>query len=422
MSIDVVICGAGVAGLACARALGDLGLRVLVLDRRAEPAEVPKGEVLQPESVRILDRFGALAALRGHAAAPADRLAIRDPHGRPLLELDYTTLPGDYRQILCAAYTDVLRAIEGVLDGQVEVRRGVRVDGLLRDDDGRICGVRITDGGVPAGIRARLVVAADGQSSRLREAAGLPVRRRAYPHRLLALEVRGVEVGPEVSAYRADRGLRLVYPLPGGRCRLYVQVRPDELRGTGPDGLTAWADEVLAEVPALAPIAGAVHAQLRRRQILAIYRLRAPRLATAGLALVGEAAHAVHPMAAQGVNSSLADAETLASVLAAGGGTEPAAVDRALRRYAAQRRRRLDHISTVSHNAARMLTSLTGPARLLSQRMMRHTAANPRLLRVTAGNLSGIAVRPLNALDRIYQLGLLPDRAAAPASTGEAIR
>ncbi|WP_255358560.1 NAD(P)/FAD-dependent oxidoreductase [Micromonospora sp. M42] len=68
-----------------------------------------------------------------------------------------------------------------------------------------------------------------------------------------------------------------------------------------------------------------------------------------GLALAGEAAHAVHPMAAQGVNSSLGDAETLAACLAAeGGAPEPAAVDRALLAFQAARRPRLDHVATVS--------------------------------------------------------------------------
>jgi 2-polyprenyl-6-methoxyphenol hydroxylase-like FAD-dependent oxidoreductase len=112
-------------------------------------------------------------------------------------------------------------------------------------------------------------------------------------------------------------------------------------------------------------------------------------------------------MAAQGVNSSLADAEALAAALAA----EPA-VDDALAAYEAVRRPRLDHIATISHNATRMITALSGAPKFLGARMMRRTAANPRLLRQTAGNLSGTDVRPLTFVDRLYQLGLLVDRHA----------
>jgi len=425
-AVDVVVAGAGAGGLAAARALADGGRRVLVLDSRRTPVPTAKGEILQPESVRVLDRWGVLDALRSTGARPVDRLAIRDPHGRSLLSIDYGVLPDPHRQIVCAEYADLCHVIAAAVPPTVEIMRGVRVTDALRDGDGRVCGVRTVGHGDAGGteIRAGLVVAADGMSSPLRRAAGIEVDRREYPHRLLAFdlgaEVGGVDVADELSAYRTARGLCLVYPLPRARCRLYVQVRPDEFRSGGMTDLPGWCDRLLADVPALGPLLGgplaaAVRAGPHRRQLFAVYRLRARRLSVPGLALVGESAHAVHPMAAQGVNSSLTDAMTLAEAVAA----EPE-VDRALEVYHATRRPRLDHIATVSHNAARMITSTSGPAKLLGGRMMRRTAANPRLLRRTAGNLSGTDVRPLTFVDRLYQLGLLVDRHAQTLTPSEA--
>jgi 2-polyprenyl-6-methoxyphenol hydroxylase-like FAD-dependent oxidoreductase len=419
MRPDVVVAGAGAGGLATARALSGLGLRVLVLDRQRAPAPVAKGEILQPETARILDSWDALDALRATGARPVSRLAIRGPEGQPLLSIDYGMLPGPYRQILCAEYADLQRVLAGTLADDVEIRRGVRVADALRDGDGRVVGVALAGDGDEPEIRARLVVAADGMSSRLRKAAGVVADRKEYPHRLLAFDVAGVQVADEVSAYRTARGLCLVYPLPRGRCRLYVQVRPDELRGEGRASLTgSWCDLLLADVPAIRPLEAAIRASLHTRQLLAVYRLRAQQLSVPGLALVGEAAHAVHPMAAQGINSSLADAEALGTAVAAHGGQDADAVDQALRAYHAARRTRLDHIATVSHNASRMITSVSGLPKVLGARMMRRTAANPRLLALTAGNLSGTSVRPLTLVDRLYQMGLLADRHAhaAPAT------
>lgn len=416
MTVDVVVCGAGVGGLACARALGALGLSVVVLDRRTAPATVAKGELLQPEAVGILAGWGLLPSLLATAAVPVGRLTMRDPAGAPVLDLDYDVLPGPYRQILCTEYATVLRLLADGLGHTVQLRRGVLVDGPLRDRDTRVVGVRTVERGQHDELRARLVVAADGRSSGLRRASSVRTRQHAYGHRLLALDLPGAQVAAEVSAYLTDQGLRLVYPLPAvdgtPRCRLYVQVRPDELRGGMLTELDRWSDRLLAAMPGLAPLAQALHQGLPTRQVLAVHRLRAARLAGPGLALAGEAAHAVHPMAAQGMSSSLADAVALAASVAAAGGLDPGAVDTALRAYHRARRTRLDHIATVSHNAARMLTATDGLARRLGRRLLRNTATNPRLLRITTGNLAGIGVRPLTPVDRLYQLGLLTDPAA----------
>ncbi|GIJ43828.1 hypothetical protein Val02_07140 [Virgisporangium aliadipatigenens] len=388
MGPDVVVCGAGAAGLAAAHALGLLGLRVLVLERRTAPSGVAKGELLQPESIGALDGWGVLPALYDAGVGALARIRVRDPLGAPLLTLDYDTLGGAYRRIGCVPYPTLLRAFAERLAPTVELRRNVRVVEPLRNGGGRVNGVRVADGETIHDIPARLVVAADGVSSRLRTALLMPARRRRYDHSLLTLELRGAGVAEEVSAHRTPRGLRLLYPLPDGRVRLYAQVGRDEFRG-GTGDLNAWADRLLADTPALAPLAGPLREGLHRRQLFAVYRVDARALAAPGFVLVGEAAHAVHPVAAQGVSAALADAWALAAHLAAAGGIEAAAVDRALRGYAHERMTRHARTATLGHDLARMLTGTGGLPRLLGTRTLRRAATNPGAI---LGELAGVAM------------------------------
>lgn len=268
-------------------------------------------------------------------------------------------------------------------------------------------------------VRAPLVVAADGIGSRLRRAAGIGGRRDDYPHRLVSVELKGAGPAPEdFSAYLTDRGLRLVYPLPGGRVRLYLQAEPDELRGLGSGRFAAWLGRAVAEVPALSGYGPAVADAAATRQVFPVGRYLADRLAAPGLALVGEAGYAVHPMAAQGMNTAITSAASLAEQVArrlpaADPGDRPrldaATVDAALDAYQAERRPFLVSAAETSAKAAWMVTELAWPGRVIGRRAVRHTGANPRLLRTVTHNMAGLGPLPLTLLDRLQQVGLLPD-------------
>ncbi|RJQ82458.1 FAD-dependent oxidoreductase [Amycolatopsis panacis] len=398
---EVVVCGAGVAGLAAACALGRLGQRVLVLEKQSVPAPVAKGEVLQPGSLAILDEWGVTERLEAAGAMRLSRLVARASDGSPRMVLDYSRLPAAQSWLLAHDYQAILDALTDALPAGVEVRRGVRVRELLRSG-GRVTGVRCDDGDIPAA----LLVAADGVSSRLRTAAGLSAERRDYPHRLAAFELHDVdEIEPDFSAYVGDGGLRLHYPLPGRRVRLYVQVAPDELRGVGQDGLGAWADRVLDGCAGLAPLAASFRAGLARRQVLPVSRSMANTLVAPGIALVGESGHSVHPMAAQGMNSAIADAHGLATMVRQGGTLAAGVLDHALRRYDEARRADLAHIGRTSHNAARMITTRSWVGR----RALSGTGANDRIRHEVMHTMSGLGVRKLTPLDRLHQIGLVPD-------------
>ncbi|MBO3741336.1 FAD-dependent oxidoreductase [Actinoplanes flavus] len=407
---DVVVCGAGVAGLAAARALGRLGLRVTLIEKKRRQPPVAKGEVLQPGSLDILDGWDVLHRLESRDAVRLDRLAVRTADGHDLATMDFTALDCARPWMLAHDYTVILDCLEEALGSNVRRHRGVLAEELMRDGDGRVTGVHVSQDRRRHSIRARLVVAADGMSSRLRRLAGLTAEPVAYGHKLLSFELTDAPAGAaEVSAHITRRGLVMVYPLPHRRTRVYVQVGPDELRGMTGTCLKEWCDGLVADVPVLEPLTDALQSGLAHRQVLPVWRYCAASLVGPGFALVGEAAHGVHPLSAQGMNTAIGDAHDLANRLAGIDAGRPDAVDGALLAYQHARARRIKDVHVMSHNAARMITQTSWAGRLLGRRLLSRTGRNPRLSHLTAYNMSGLGMRPLNVVDRLVQLGALPE-------------
>lgn len=410
LDTDVVICGSGVAGLAAACALGQLGLDVVLLDKKPRQPPIWKGEVLQPGSLGALHAWDVLHRLEARRAVRLNRLVARTADGAELLAMDFGILDGGWPWMLAHDYVTILECLGESLGSTVRWRRGVLVNDIIKNAHGRIAGVHAAQGDRNLAIRARLVVAADGMSSRLRKLTGISVSPVAYHHRLLSFELSGVpEADDEVSAHITDRGLVMVYPLPDDRTRVYIQVQADELRAADTARMRQWIEDLIEQVPALVPFAKALEDNLERRQLFPVWRYRAPILVRPGIVLVGEAAHVVHPLAAQGMNTSIGDADALAARLAAVDIADDAAVDGALRAYERDRMGRIRDIHTMSHNAARMMTGTSPGRRLLGRRLLSGTAKSGRLRYLTTYNMSGLGMRPLSTMDRLVQLGALPD-------------
>ncbi len=416
MTVDVVVCGAGVAGLLCANALGARGFRVLLLERRHEPVALAKGEVFQPGSIAILRALGLLRGLEERGAVSMDRLVVHGGDGEELMAFDYSDLPGRERSMLSLDYHEILSALGEALPASVSFRRDATVHELLREPTGRVAGVGFSVGGHRETVHAPLVVAADGVSSRLRKLAEIPVRRVEYQHRLVSFELSGVRGSvPEVSAHMTSDGLRLFYPLPGDRVRLYVQAAPATLRTMNRASFNSWCSTVCDDSIRLASLKEPLQHALGTRQTHTLWRFNASRLTVPGLALVGESAHSVHPMAAQGMNTAVADAYTLAELLAHGPLTS-ARMDVALATYESQRRTWIRHVDLMSHDATRMITSTSRVGRLLGAHLLRRTGRNPRLRHIGTYNLAGYGMRPFTVLDRLHQ-AILPDPRADRATT-----
>lgn len=212
--------------------------------------------------------------------------------------------------------------------------RGVRirheaVQSLRVDRDGAWVGL-------PAdSLRAELVVGADGANSTARQMLEMPVTQHDYGQRAVVATVLGER--PHGSAARQRflaTGPLALLPLPGGACSIVWSAH------------APLADELLA-LPAaefsdrLTVASAGVLGTLKlesERAAFPLRRLAAQHYVRERVALVGDAAHVIHPLAGQGVNQGLEDAATLAAQLAARPSRESVGALAALRRYERERR------------------------------------------------------------------------------------
>lgn len=315
---DILISGGGVAGLTAAAAFGAAGFSVIcpdpappVTNRDADGADLRTTAVLQPGR-DLMDAAGLWNSLQPYAM-PLQTMRIVDAGGedgtpRVTRDFDAADISGDpfgwnlpnwlLRRELVARLQDI---------ANVDLRPGTASRTLVtRDAEAR---VGLSDG---SRVRARLVIAADGRNSTMRQAAGIGVRTVRYGQKALVCAVTHPEPHRNVSTeiHRSGGPFTLV-PLPDhdGRPSSAVVWMEDGRAARRLMALTPEAFEA-----AMTGRSGSILGALKlvtARQSWPIISQTAHRLAGQRLALVAEAAHVIPPIGAQGLNMSLKDLQTL---------------------------------------------------------------------------------------------------------------
>ncbi len=342
---QAVIVGAGLVGAALAGLLGEAGLEVALVDARAAPLEadtVGRGRpalrvsALTPVSQRLLEHLGAWPWMAARRVSPYRGMAVWDAEGSG--EVGFSADQAGLPVLGHIVENDVtLAALEGrlaTLPG-VSWRLGRRVAGLEASPDGYR--VRLADG---RRLAAPLVVAADGARSPLREMAGIATREHDTGHVALVTTVRVARDHGEVArqAFLPHGPLAFLPLAVDGRrhhCSIVWSTSPAEAERLAALPAEALGHELTA---AFAGRLGEVTVVDRVLSVPLAQR-HASRYVRPGLALVGDAAHGIHPLAGQGVNLGLMDAAVLAEELLAARRRGLALGDeRALARYARRRR------------------------------------------------------------------------------------
>ena len=379
---EVVVVGAGPAGLTAAAMLAGYGIRTAVLDRAAGPTPHSRAAVVHARTLETLESLGIVdEVVRRGVVVP--HFGIRD-RDRRLLDVPFDKLPTQHPYTLMLPQDETERLLRGALRHQGgEILWGHEVTGVRQDASGVDLSVRSPQG--DKRVRARFVVGCDGARSSVREAVGIPFEGGAYPQSFVLADVRMRWHLPddEVQLFFSPAGLVVAAPLPGGLHRIVATV--DD----------APPEPSVSDVQVLLDARGPRAPRPRVEEVVWSSRFRVQHKVAAGFReqgvfLCGDAAHVHSPAGGQGMNTGIQDAANLAWKLAL------VLRDRAyislLDSYEVERRPVAQGVVSTTDRLTRLATMRSPLARRLRNVLITIAGHAGRLPRRLAKNLSELDV------------------------------
>jgi 2-octaprenyl-6-methoxyphenol hydroxylase len=331
LSFDIAVAGLGPAGLAAALALAGLGFRVAAVGQPIADRRDARATALMTPSLTLLENLGVWGDC-ANQAQPLTGIRVIDATGR-LLRAPETTFwakdagtggPNDSFGA-CIANADLIRALEARVRQNANIFL-IETAGITNIEvSSAQANMTLAEG---QRIEARLLVGADGRQSPSRTAAGITAITWDYPQAALACTFEHA---------RTHDGLSIEFHRPGGpltsvpllslgganRSSLVWVEAPDEAkRLAGLDdpafgrALREQLHGVLGGIGAISP-----------RTVFPLTGLRAEPMARRRTALVGEAAHVMPPIGAQGLNLGMRDVAALHDLLDGAAGNDPGAAE-----------------------------------------------------------------------------------------------
>ena len=406
---DVVVVGAGGGGAVLALALAKQGIRTVVLDQATGPSKGLRGEILQPNGQRVLDRLGVLQSLPADATRSVRLFHFCRAGGTRLCSIDYGDLPAPYNRAIVTlpnvAHHAIVAAVQQYTS--VTLRYGTSFTGLIREGN-QVVGVSTQGPDGTHTVRAKIVVGADGAFSKVREALKIPADLYLYPDGYLIAILESDEPVSESFYYVGHRTILGIFPATGNKAYLFYMIPKDSMEAVKQRGILA-LQQIWSQI---APQFSRLFRRLNdwgQTAYMPTGRIRTPTWVADGAVLIGDAAHAMNPHASQGRMQAMVDAMALADLLPGCLSDQNYSAER-LKEFERARRPQVTMLQQLADQQVFYWNTNNPVVAFLRDRVFQTLDRNARLRYQVLSTTAGLrTMPPFNLIDRVIAAGLLPD-------------
>ncbi len=406
---DVIIVGAGGGGAILGMSLSRKHISAVVLEQASGPPKGLRGEILQPNGQRILDKFGLLEQLPTDAVKPVRFFHFRRVGGKRLCTVDYDMLPKPYNRALVMwpniVQQTVLEALERESPGMVQY--GATFKQLLRDKNG-ICGVEAEIQGQSVQIGAKLVVGADGPFSVVRQALGISANLYQYEESYLIAMLEGQERLEESQYFVGKRTILGIFPAAGKKVYAFYMIPSGTLTAMKQEGTRALSDRWTSIYPDMSRTFNTLR-DWSQTAYMGTGRVRAKSWVADRAVLIGDAAHGMNPHASQGRMQAMVDADLLGDLIETCAKTDDWSAA-ALKPFETRRRQQVTMLQRLADEEVFFWNTGNPVLSYLRDRVFTTIDGNPRLQYQVLSATAGLReTPPFTWLDRVKAAGFIPD-------------
>lgn len=312
MDYQVLISGGGIGGLLLAAKLASCGIRTGILEQSRTPSHLYKGELLQPKSLQILDELGVLQNVlaRGHKIHDVE---FTEYTGQAVFEsaLSYSVLDSPYNYSLMVPHEELKQILLDHISGWGTLSY-LSPAKLMEYKNGRAL---VKKGTEMIELKADFYVGAEGRVSPTRKAMGVSKEEIHYNHHFLTVTIpRPASLLEGKMIVDGERMLGL-FPLPGNLVRTVYKIKAGDYQSIKDKGLQKLQDSYRELFPTFSEEHVSALDSWKKIQLMIPVTYHSSSYVKQNMVLIGDAAHAVHPIIGEGMNLAIQDGDILGELL-----------------------------------------------------------------------------------------------------------